>query len=89
MSRSLMNGLGQVLGWRSTNADDDQPSNTRDRREGTRIGLAIGIEVPRPGSDEATIFAGRLVHPLPLTTFDYPQNAIYAGPVKFVNTRVI
>jgi len=83
MSRFLMDGLGQVFGWRSTNADDDaqgQPSNTRDRREGTRIGLAIGIEVLRPGSDEVTIFARRLGSSV---AFDYRIQFLSDGLVRF------
>ena len=78
-----MDGLAQVFGWRSTSADDDaqsQPSNTRDRREGTRIGLAIGIEVLRPGSDEVTIFARRLDSSV---AFDYRIQFLSDGFVRF------
>ena len=78
-----MDGLGQVFGWRSTSADDDaqgQPSNTLDRREGTRIGLAIGIEVLRPGSDEITIFARRLDSSV---AFDYRIQFLSDGLVRF------
>ena len=78
-----MDGLGQVFGWRSTSADDDaqgQPSNTLDRREGTRIGLAIGIEVLRPGSDEVTIFARRLDSSV---AFDYRIQFLSEGLVRF------
>ena len=78
-----MDGLAQVFGWRSTGADDNaqsQPSNTRDRREGTRIGLAIGIEVLRPGSDEVTIFARRLDSSV---AFDYRIQFLSDGFVRF------
>ena len=79
-----MDGLAQVFGWRSTSADDNaqsQPSNTRDRREGTRIGLAIGIEVLRPGSDEVTIFARRLDSSV---AFDYRIQFLSDGSVRFI-----
>jgi hypothetical protein len=83
MPRFLMDGLRQVFGWRPTSAGDDaqgQPSNTRDRREGTRIGLAIGIEVLRPGSDEVTVFARRLDSSV---AFDYRIQFLSEGLVRF------
>jgi hypothetical protein len=83
MPRSLMGGLGRLLGRRSTGADDGaqaQPSNTPDQREGTRIGLAVGIEAPRPGSHEVTIFARRLGSSV---TFDYRVQFLSDGSVRF------
>jgi hypothetical protein len=74
------------FGWRSTRAEDDaqgQPSNTRGRREGTRIGLAIGIEVLRQGSDEVTIFAQRLDSSV---AFDYRIQFLSKGLVRFFRT---
>ena len=55
----LMDGLGQLFGRQPTGADDGaqgKPANTSDQREGTRIALAVGIEVPRPGSHEVIGF---------------------------------
>jgi hypothetical protein len=81
MPRFLMDGLGQVFRWRSTSADDDaQGSNTPDHREGTRIGLAVGIEVLHPESHEVTIFARRLGSSV---AFDYRIQFLSDGSVRF------
>ena len=80
----LMDGLGQLFGRQPTGADDGaqgKPSNTSDQREGTRIALAVGIEVPRPGSHEVTVFARRLGSSV---AFDYRIQFLSDGSVRFV-----
>ena len=80
----LMNGLGQLFGRQPTGADDGaqgKPSNTPDQREGTRIALAVGIEVPRPGSHEVTVFARRLGSSV---AFDYRIQFLSDGSVRFI-----
>ena len=83
MLQSLTNGLGRVFGLRSPGSDDDalgQSFNPRDQREGTRIGLAVAIEAPRPGSHEVTIFARRLG---PSVALDYRLQFLSDGSVRF------
>ena len=66
--------------WRSDRAQG-KPSNTPDQREGTRIALAVGIEVPRPGSHEVTVFARRLGSSV---AFDYRIQFLSDGSVRFI-----
>src|SRR6516225_3261324 len=83
----LMDGLGQLFGRQPTGADDGaqgKPSNTSDQREGTRIGLAVGIEVPRPGSLEVTVFARRLGSSVAFDYFDYRIQFLSDGSVRFI-----
>jgi hypothetical protein len=80
----LIDGLGQLFGRQPTGADDGaqgKPSNTSDPPEGTRIALAVGIEVPRPGSHEVTVFARRLGSSV---AFDYRVQFLRDGSVRFI-----
>ena len=80
MLQSLTNGLGRLFGLLSTSSDDDARGQSSTPREGTRIGLAVAIEAPRPGSHEATIFARRLG---PSVAFDYRVQLLSDGSVRF------
>ena len=80
----LIDALGQLFGRQPTGADDgaqSKSSNTSDQREGTRIALAVGIEVPRPGSHEVTVFARRLGSSV---AFDYRIQFLSDGSVRFI-----
>jgi hypothetical protein len=79
-----MDGVGRFFGWWSTGMDGTtgHPLNWSHRREATRIGVAVGIESPRPGPHGVTVFARRLGSSVP--GFDYQVQFLSDGSVRFL-----